>query len=425
MTSDAATPLPTAPAAPAAPAAVPDAAAAATPPTLPAAPPAAPPPAPAGRAASPERRLACAALSRAVALDDRELRTLYPRLTPEEVWARLVSGDGVPDALVAATRRAVAAADPERDLAAAEALGVRLVCPGDEEWPEALDHLGDRRPVALWVRGPASLRTATARAVAIVGSRAATPYGNQVAAELAVELGDRGWSTVSGGAYGIDAAVHRGSLAAGALTVAVLACGVDVSYPSGNRRLFADIAESGLLVSEWPPGASPTRLRFLWRNRVIAALAAGTVVVEMGHRSGARRTCTEAARLGRHVMAVPGPVTSAVSVGCHALLRSREAECVTSARDVLELVSPLGDVPPEPESAATARDRLGREAQRVLDALDPLEFLAPDQIAAESQQDPASLDVLLDALCEHDLVICHGGRYRLGPAALEGARRSA
>jgi DNA processing protein len=376
-------------------------------------------------AASPERRLACAALSRAVALDDREFRSLYPRLTPEEVWARLVAGD-VPESLAAATRRAVAAADPERDLAFIDALGGRLVCPGDAEWPESLNDLGGRTPLALWVRGPASLRDDTARSVALVGSRAATPYGNQIAAELAVDLGDRGWASVSGGAYGIDAAAHRGSLAAGVPTIAVLACGVDVSYPSGNRGLFEDIAREGLLVSEWPPGASPTRLRFLWRNRVIAALARGTVVVEMGHRSGARRTCTEASNIGRHVMAVPGPVTSAVSVGCHALLRTREAECVTSARDVLELVSPLGDgVPPEPESPATARDRLGREAQRVLDALDPLEFLTPDQVAAESQQVAGDVETLLDALCEHDLAVCHAGKYRLGPAALEGARRSA
>ena len=382
------------------------------------------PPAPAA-GASPERRLACAALSRAVALDDAEFRALYPALPPEEVWARLVAGD-VPERLRGATRRAVAGADPHRDLDAIAAAGGRLVCPGDEEWPESLDDLADRRPVALWVRGPVSLRDATDRSVAIVGSRAATPYGNQVAAEIAVDLGDRGWSTVSGGAYGIDAAAHRGSLAAGALTVAVLACGVDVTYPSGNRRLFEDVAASGLLVSEWPPGASPTRLRFLWRNRVIASLSRGTLVVEMGHRSGARRTCAEAARLGRHVMAVPGPVTSAVSVGCHALLRSREAECVTNAADVLELVSRLGDVPlPEPEEAASRRDRLSKDAQRVLDALDPLEFLAPEQIAAEAHQDPATLDVLLDALAEHDLVVCSNGRYRLGPAALEDVRRPA
>jgi DNA processing protein len=376
--------------------------------------------------ASDERRLACAALSRTVALDDREFRALFPRLTPEEAWARLRDGEGLPETLLAATRRAVAAADPERDLAAIAALGGRLVCPGDAEWPESVDDLGGRRPLALWVRGPVPLRDTTLRSVALVGSRAATPYGNHVAAELAVELGDRGWPTVSGGAYGIDAAAHRGSLAAGVATVAVLACGVDVSYPSGNRRLFDEIAGRGLLVSEWPPGASPTRLRFLWRNRVIAALARGTVVVEMGHRSGARRTCTEAAALGRYVMAVPGPVTSAVSVGCHALLRAREAECVTSAREVLELVAPMGeDVPPEPESAASARDRVSNEAQRVLDALDPLEFLTPDQVAAQSQQAAPDVEVLLDALCEHDLVVCHSGKYRLGPAALEGARRTA
>ncbi|MDQ1711017.1 MAG: processing protein [Frankiaceae bacterium] len=375
--------------------------------------------------ASAERRLACAALSRAVAPDDTAFRKLYPRLPPEEVWARLVAGTVSAD-LAAATRRAVAAADPERDLDAVASRGGRLVCPGDEEWPEALDDLGGRRPLALWVRGPASLREIAARGVAIVGSRAATPYGNQVAAELAVDLAERGWWTVSGGAYGIDAAAHRGALAAGAPTAAVLACGVDVSYPSGNRRLFDEIAGSGLLVSEWPPGASPTRLRFLWRNRVIAALGRGTVVVEMGHRSGARRTCTEAARLGRHVMAMPGPVTSAVSVGCHALLRAREAELVTSAGDVLELVARIGDESAqEPEDQSTRRDRLGREAQRVLDALDPLEFLTPEQVAAESQQDPAALDVLLEALCEHDLAVCSDGQYRLGPAAMEGVGRSA
>ena len=391
-----------------------------------AAPPGLPAPLDPAPRASDDRRLACAALSRVVAVDDGDFRRLYPRHAPEEAWERLVAGTGLPERLVAATRRAVAAADPARDLDAAAALGARLVCPGDAEWPPGLDDLGDRVPVALWARGPVTLTAATAHAVAIVGSRAATPYGNEVAFELAVELGDRGWSTVSGGAYGIDAATHRGSLAADVPTVAVLACGVDVSYPSGNRRLFGDIADHGLLVSEWAPGASPTRLRFLWRNRVIAALARGTVVVEMGHRSGARRTCTEAARLGRHVMAVPGPVTSAVSVGCHALLRSREAECVTSAYDVLELVSRLGDLPPEPaQPAAGARDRVSGEAQRVLDALDVLEFLTVDQVAAASQQDPATVEVLLDALVEHDLAVCHSGRYRLGPVALEGIRRSA
>jgi DNA processing protein len=375
--------------------------------------------------APPERRLACAALTRAVGVDDREFRKVFPRLPPEEIWERLVAGSGLPPGLVAATRRTVAAADPLRDLDAAAERGIRLVCPGDAEWPAEVDDLGDARPVALWARGPLPLAPAVARSVAIVGSRAATPYGNQDAAERAVELGDRGWSVVSGGAYGIDAAAHRGALAAGAPTVVVLACGPDVSYPSGNRGLFEEVASSGLLVSEWPSGASPTRLRFLWRNRVIAALTRGTVVVEMGHRSGARRTVTEALRLGRHVMAVPGPVSSAVSVGCHALLRTREAECVTSARDVLELVARLGELPPDPVGAVRVRDRLSLEAQRILDALDPLEFLTPDEVAAESHLDPGELDALFEALCEHDLAVCSAGRYRLGPAALEGVRRSA
>jgi DNA processing protein len=376
--------------------------------------------------ASDERRLACAALSRAVSLDDREFRALYPRYAPEEIWARLLTADDVPPDLVAATRSAIAVADPQRDLDHIAALGGRLVCPGDAEWPDGLDDLGDRRPLAHWARGPVRLDGAAERSVAMVGSRAATPYGNQVAAELAVELADRRWTTVSGGAYGIDAAAHRGSLAAGGLTLAVLACGVDVSYPSGNRRLFDDIAETGLLLSEWPPGASPTRLRFLWRNRVIAALARGTVVVEMGHRSGARRTCSEAARLGRHVMAVPGPVTSAVSAGCHALLRGREAECVTSVRDIVELVGRVGeDLAAEPESPRTVRDRLGNDAKRVLDALDPVEFLAPEELVVESHLPVEKLEVLLDGLCEHDLAVCHAGRYRLGPTALDGSGRPA
>ena len=364
--------------------------------------------------ASLARRLACAALSRAVPLDDDEFRSLYPRYTPEEVWDRLVTGD-VPDRLRDSTRAAVAAADPQRDLDAIDALGGRLVCPGDAEWPAQLDDLGDRKPIALWVRGPVSLRDVTAQAVAVVGSRAATPYGNQVAAELTVDLGDRGWSSVSGGAYGIDTAAHRGSLAAGAVTVAVLACGVDVTYPSGIRRVFDDIVETGLLVSEWAPGAMPTRLRFLWRNRVIAALGRGTVVVEMGRRSGARRTCTEAARLARPVMAVPGPVTSAVSVGCHALLREHQAECVTSAADVLALVTRED----EPSAASPpVRNRLFREAHRVLDALDPVEFLSIGRLADATGQDPAALAVLLDALREHELAESADDRYRLGPAAL-------
>ena len=145
--------------------------------------------------------------------------------------------------------------------------GIRLVCPADPQWPGQLDELGPARPYALWLRGPADLRQACLRSVSMVGSRAATGYGAHVAGELAADLGERGWTVVSGGAYGIDAAAHRGALAAGAVTITVLACGVDYPYPAGHATLFADIAQQGLVISEWPPGRQPARLRFLVRNR--------------------------------------------------------------------------------------------------------------------------------------------------------------
>jgi len=258
--------------------------------------------------------------------------------------------------------------------------GVRLACPGDAEWPSALDQLGQARPYALWLRGNASLGFACSRSVSIVGSRAATGYGGHVAGEIAAELGERGWAIVSGGAYGIDAAAHRGALAAEAVTIAVLACGVDYPYPAGHADLFDAIAAQGVVVSEWPPGRRPARMRFLVRNRVIAALGCGTVIVEAGERSGALNTARHAADLGKPLMAVPGPVTSAQSAGCHRIIREWAASCVTSASDIIELLSPLtipdalapGGPPqaPPPDSGDTpARDDLDADSARVLDAL--------------------------------------------------------
>jgi DNA processing protein len=172
-------------------------------------------------------------------------------------------------------------------------------------------------------------------AVAIVGSRAATAYGNHVASGIAVGLADGGWTVVSGAAYGIDAAAHSGALAADGITVAVLACGVDRPYPRAHAGLLQQIATYGLIVSEAPPGRQPSRDAFLARNRIIAALAGGVVVIEAGRRSGTMSTVAHADALGRPVMAVPGPVTSAVSAGCHQLIREQAALCVTSASDVL------------------------------------------------------------------------------------------
>ncbi len=240
----------------------------------------------------------------------------------------------------------------EMDLAGFHRDGIRLVCPGEPEWPTQLDMLGLGRPYALWLRGEADLRYCCLRSASIVGARAATAYGAHVGTEMAAALAERGWTVISGGAYGIDSCAHRGALAADGVTIAVLACGLDVAYPAGHADLLAAIAAQGVLVSEWPPGRTPTRRRFLIRNRVIGALSRGTVVVEAGLRSGALNTARHARDLGRPLMAVPGPVTSAVSAGCHQVIREWGAVCVTSAADVVEMLTPLGESDPDRTSGA-------------------------------------------------------------------------
>ena len=232
-----------------------------------------------------------------------------------------------------------AAWDPAPHLERAAKVGARAIVRGDDEWPAEFDDLGAAAPYCLWARGPANVRDAWARSVAIVGSRSSTAYGEHVAATLAAGLADEGWGVVSGGAYGIDARAHRGALAAGGLTVAVMAGGVDRPYPQGNSDLLARVLETGAIVGESPPGYAPYRSRFLTRNRIIAASRV-TVVVEAAHRSGALSTASHASALGRPLAAVPGPVTSAGSLGCHRLIRDG-ATLVTGPQDVLELVEPL------------------------------------------------------------------------------------
>lgn len=267
--------------------------------------------------------------------------------------------------------------DPRRELEQAAQVGARFVCPGDAEWPPALDDLGPARPWGLWVRGRVSLADVAARAVAVVGARDSTQYGNHVAAELAAGLGDHRWTVVSGAAFGVDAAAHAGALAASGATVAVLACGVDLAYPRAHEALIGRIASEGLVVSELAPGVRPNRLRFLVRNRLIAALGRGTVVVEAALRSGSLSTARHAGRLHRHVMAVPGPVTSALSAGTHALVRNEGATLVTGAADVLELVAPIGEhLTCEPRGETRARDELDPVTARVLEAL-PVRRAAP------------------------------------------------
>jgi DNA processing protein len=262
--------------------------------------------------------------------------------------------------------------------------GLRLVCPGDSEWPTQLDDLGDTRPVALWLRGHADLRYACLRSVSVVGSRAATAYGNHVGMELAAAVAERGWSVISGGAYGIDAAAHRGALAADGLTIAVLASGLRYSYPRGHHELFSAITAQGVLVSECPPDRAPTRPGFLVRNRLIAALSRGTVVVEAALRSGALNSAKHARELRRPVMAVPGPVTSDQSAGCHELIREWGALCVTGAADVLEHVSPVG--------ADLTGPRLGPAVPR--DHLDPVTTAVLEAVPVRGGRGPASIAVM-------------------------------
>lgn len=241
------------------------------------------------------------------------------------------------------TRSAVQVLRAVADEAAAAArLGVIFVIPGSRQWPTQLDDLGDRRPLILRGLGSIPLRRALLESVAIVGARACTRYGASVAETIAADLAAQRVCVVSGGAFGIDAAAHRGALAGGGSSVAVSAAGVDIPCPRGNQRLFEALSLRGAIVSEVPLGREPRRHHFLVRNRLIAALVRVVVVVEAGSRSGARRTANEAIRHGRVLAAVPGSVTSAASVGCHELLRAQMAVLVRGAEDVRELLAPIG-----------------------------------------------------------------------------------
>ncbi|WP_282945684.1 DNA-processing protein DprA [Cellulomonas endometrii] len=234
--------------------------------------------------------------------------------------------------------------DPGSAMDALAREGGVLLVPGGPGWPARLDDLGPLAPLCLWVRGGASLDGLTRRSVAVVGARASTPYGEHVAVGLGGGLAPHGVTVVSGGAYGIDVAAHRGALAAGGPTVALLAGGIDRPSPAGNRDLLERVvADGGALVAESPPGTPPTRSRFLQRNRLIAAVSGATVVVEAAWRSGALSTAARAAELLRPLGAVPGPVTSMASTGCHRLLRDGAAVCVTGADDVLDLLGPAVD----------------------------------------------------------------------------------
>jgi DNA processing protein len=314
----------------------------------------------------------------------------------------------------------------------ADRIGARIAVPGDAEWPAYrlgdLAHISrppksnasgtvDRDtypPLCLWLRGASRLDDAIEKSVAIVGARACTPYGDHVAAELGYDLANKGYTVVSGGAFGIDAAAHRGALAAGGPTIAVLACGVDRAYPMSHATLLERVAEAGLVLSEWPPGSNPLRFRFLVRNRVIAALTRGTVMVEAAARSGSRQTLHRAMQLGRAAMAVPGPVTSALSVGCHEELRKLMVQPVASAAHVLEEIGRIGDdLAPPAVGPARPTDDLDDLELRLMDAI-PVRAAVPlSQIVKESGVPVRDAMAKLPALVTRGLLAEEAGRYRL------------
>jgi DNA processing protein len=316
---------------------------------------------------------------------------LFPA-PPSGPPGRLVSG--LNSAVEAWARRLPV--DPERDLRTIRRLDGTVITPSNPAWPPGLTDLGPTAPLCLWLRGdyqgfadrvngvgPGGL---IEPAVALVGARAATAYGTHLAADLAAGLTERGFTIASGGAFGIDIAAHQATLATGGRTVVFLAGGLDQPYPLANAETLHQILEdSGLWLGESPPGTKPARHRFLQRNRLIAATARAVVVVEAAWRSGALNTATHAAQLFRPVGAVPGPVTSAASAGCHRLLREGAAVCVTDAEEVAELAGPLvagpDTSPPSPGDRAPDLDPTGL---RVWDALGDRKRRTAEQVAQDA-----------------------------------------
>lgn len=376
---------------------------------------------------------------------------------PVAAAAAVRSGD-VPKEVAGATAARRASGDAEADLDAGLRHGMRLVVPESPEWPHfafaALDAAalrlvasygagtGRRRdggdpvpPLALWVKGPGDLVAAAVRGAAIVGARAATAYGEHVTAELAYGLASRGFDIVSGGAYGIDAAAHRAALSADGQTILVSAGGLDRPYPPGNATLHEHVAETGLLISESPPGAAPHWHRFLTRNRLIAALATGTLVVEAATRSGALNTARHCLLLGRTLMVVPGPVTSPMSAGCHALLRGDSAQravLVVSVEHVLEAIGTAGegidgsapdDAAATPDQLRQCIDLLDSRARRVFDGVPVRQPAREDELARRTGLPVVDVIRALPALRLAGLVESTDEGFRLAAAFRKRAHR--
>lgn len=347
------------------------------------------------------------------------------------VAADMVRRQEFPDGFEAVADGTVGRAETDRaeaDLEHIEHLGGRLVTPDDEEWPEpSLRRLAERlptedtdhddevrelRPVALWVIGNGRLDELLERSVAMVGTRAPSSYGERVTDDFAAELAGEGFTIVSGGAYGIDGAAHRAALAAGGPTTAFVAGGLDRPYPVGHAGLFRRIAETGALVSEYPPGGVPARHRFLNRNRIVGTATGGVVVVEAGFRSGTMNTATWARRRGVPVCAVPGPVTAATSVTCHRLIREG-AVLVTRAAEVIEEAGRIGELALEAEGPSRPTDGLDGPALRVHGALPARSALPVSEIAVAAGLPARAVMGQLALLEARGLVRRDGALWRL------------
>lgn len=369
------------------------------------------------------RRLAWVYLSRVVQGPCAPLSALIESVGVVEA-ARAVRECALPEALRGPTAQRRHSDVAERDIETIERIGGRVVTPDDPEWPAwrmlglaQLEPGRDRDgavPLVLWVRGPRSLLEASERAVAVVGARCSTGYGNRVTGEIAGDLAAQGWTIVSGAAFGVDGMAHRAALAVHGLTIAVLACGIDRPYPVQHERLLVDIAESGLVVSEYPPGVTAQKYRFLARNRLIAALADGVLVVEAGLRSGARNTVKWARRMGRPALAVPGPVTSAASVGCHRMIRDGEALLVTRAEEVVDEAGPLRLSLPAAAAATDPESRLTGDEALVFAALPRVGSRLPLELSRQCALPLPVVCAALSALELADLVVGDESGWRRG-----------
>lgn len=285
-------------------------------------------------------RLARIAWSKLTEPEDNKAHSLCESIGHQSAWELINRAENIPSSLreyeksIARWRERIKYVDPEQHLRQIKILGGTVLIPSDPQWPKQLDDLS-LVPHCLWVRG--NLETLYRPPISLVGARASSDYGKIIAKEFSFDLAERGFSLVSGGAYGIDIEVHRGAILAKGKTVAIIAGGVDRYYPLRHANEFGQIINTGIIISELPPGSEPTRYRFIARNRIIAALGLVTVVIEAAARSGALLTARLAEELSRPVMAVPGSIFSHSSEGCHSLIKLG-AMVVTSVDDILGFI---------------------------------------------------------------------------------------